>query len=195
MLRRAVTLGRLSFRQALSDITTSLGNPADDLTLRHLCEERARAKAEALTLIEHQVLAMLDCLRSRGIRIGIVSNCFAEDVVAWPHSSLASRSDCTVFSFEVGLAKPDPEIYREATRRLQVDASRAWFIGDGHEELSGAVQAGLRPFRAVWFLRQWPHFREDLASIANIATIATVGEIVSLVEREIGPIDNARSGP
>jgi HAD superfamily hydrolase (TIGR01549 family) len=132
--------------------------------------------------IEHQVLITIDYLRSRAIRLGVVSNCCAEDVAAWPHSSLASRFDCTVFSFEVGLAKPDPEIYREAMRRLQADVSQTWFIGDGgDEELSGAEQAGLRAFRAVWFLRRWPHFREEPGAIADVVTVE---EIVSLVEHQ-----------
>jgi putative hydrolase of the HAD superfamily len=179
----------MSFRQALSDITARLGSPAEDLTLQHLCEERVRAKAEPLEHVEQEVIIMIDYLRSRGIRLGVVSNCCAEDVATWSHSSFASRFDCTVFSFEVGLAKPDPEIYREATRRLQADVSHTWFIGDGgHKELSGAEQAGLRPFRATWFLRRWPHFREESGSIANVAT---VGEIVSLVERAIGPADGS----
>jgi putative hydrolase of the HAD superfamily len=60
------------------------------------------------------------------------------------------------------LAKPDPAIYIEATRRLQVDACHTWFIGDGgSDELTGAMQAGLRAFRALWFLRRWPHVREE----------------------------------
>ena len=184
-LRPAVTIGQLSFRQALSDITTRLGSPAADLTLQHLCDERVRTKSEPFEQIEQQVLMMIDYLRSRRIRLGVVSNCFAEDVAAWSRSSLATRFDCTVFSFEVGLAKPDPEIYREATRRLEADVSHTWFIGDGgHEELSGAEQAGLRPFRAMWFLRRWPHFREEPGALANVAT---VGDIVNLVERAIGP--------
>lgn len=38
---------------------------------------------------------------------------------------------------EIGLAKPDPKIYLEATDRLGVDAADTWFVGDGmHEELS-----------------------------------------------------------
>ena len=188
-LRPAVTIGRLSFRQALSDITTRLGSPADDLTLQHLCNERVRTKAEPFEQIEHQVLTMIDYLRNRGIRLGVISNCFAEDVAAWAHSSLASRFDCTVFSFEVGLAKPDPEIYREAARRLEADVSHTWFIGDGgHEELSGAEQAGVRPFRAIWFLSRWPHFRAEPGAIESVAT---VGDIVSLVERGIAPPDGS----
>ena len=157
-LRLDVTLGRLSFRQALSDIATELGGHAEAATLQRMCDERIRVKAEALTEVEPQVLVMLDALRSRDVRLGVISNCFAEDVAAWPKCPLASRFDCSVLSFEVGLAKPDPEIYVEATRRLHVDVSEAWFVGDGaDDELLGAEKAGLRAFRALWFLKRWPH--------------------------------------
>jgi putative hydrolase of the HAD superfamily len=90
-----------------------------------------------------------------------------------------------VWSFEVGLAKPDPEIYIEAIRRLQVDVSETWFIGDGmHEELSGAERAGLRAFRALWFLRRWPNFREEPCS-SSVASVASVEEVLRLVEQSI----------
>ena len=112
---------------------------------------------------------MLDYLRSRNVRLGIVSNCFAEDVAAWSQCALACYFECTVFSFEVGVAKPDPAIYMEATRRLGVAASDTWFVGDGaQEELSGAEQAGLRAFRALWFLRRWPHFKDEPSSAASL---------------------------
>jgi putative hydrolase of the HAD superfamily len=189
--RPAVTVGRLPFRQALSDIATGLGSHAEDAVMRRVCDERIRIKAEAFEQIEHQILMMLGHLRGRGLRLGIVSNCFAEDVVAWPQCSLASCFDCSVFSFEVGLAKPDPEIYLEATRRLRVDVSDTWFIGDGmHEELSGSEQAGLRAFRALWFLRRWPHFRDEPSAGASLASVE---EVVSVVEQSMGPPYGRRS--
>ncbi len=191
-LRPAVTVGRMSFRQALSDIATCLGRPAEDVRVQRLCNERTAAKAEPFAEIEPQVLMMTDYLRRRSLRLGIISNCFAEDVAAWPRCALASRFDCTLFSFEVGLAKPDPEIYMEATRRLRVDVSETWFIGDGgHEELSGAEQAGLRGLKALWFLKRWPQFRDEPCAAT---TVATVDEVVSLVERVIGPPDGAPQG-
>jgi len=182
--RPAVTVGRLPFRQALSDIATTLGSHAEEAMLQRMRDQRIRAKAEPFKQIDDQVLTMIGHLRSRGLRLGIISNCFAEDVVAWPQCPLASSFDCTVFSFEVGLAKPDPEIYLEATRRLRVDVSDTWFIGDGmHEELSGAEKVGLRVFRALWFLRRWPHFREELGSAASMAS---VDELLNAVEQSIG---------
>ena len=182
-LRPAVTVGQVSFRQALEAIATTLGRHADDATLERLCDERRRIKAEPFALVEHQVLMMVDSLRSRNLRLGVISNCFAEDVAAWPHCSLASRFDCAVFSFEVGLAKPDPDIYMAAIRRLGVDASETWFIGDGaSDELSGAERAGLRAFKAIWFLRRWPHFREEPCSPMRFAAVE---EVVTSAERAL----------
>jgi putative hydrolase of the HAD superfamily len=179
-LRPAVTVGRMSFHEALRQITTGLGRPAEDEVLRQLSEARLRAKAEPFAQIEPQVLVMIDHLRSRDIRLGVISNGFAEDVAAWPSSPLGARFDCTAFSCEVGLAKPDPAIYQHAMRRLGVDASQTWFIGDGgDEELRGAAEAGLRAFRALWFLRRWPHFRDEATSVPSLDTVE---EIVGLVE-------------
>jgi FMN phosphatase YigB (HAD superfamily) len=188
-----VMIGRVSFRQALSDVATSLGSHAEDATLQRMCDERIRVKGESFTQIEAPVVMMLDHLRGRALHLGVVSNCFAEDVAAWPTCPLASRFDCTVFSFEVGLAKPDPEIYVEACRRLRVDVSDAWFIGDGaREELSGAEQAGLRAFRALWFLKRWPHFAEEACSSASVAS---VDNFVSLVEQSLSPFDSRLPRP
>jgi putative hydrolase of the HAD superfamily len=184
-LRPAVQIGRVSFGQALRDITTALGRHADDATLQRVCAERARAKATILAHVEHEILMMLDYLRGRDVRLGVVSNCFAEDVAAWSRCSLASYFGCTVFSFEAGVAKPDPAIYMEATRRLGVAASDTWFVGDGaQEELSGAEQAGLRAFRALWFLRRWPHFKDEPSSAASLASVAG---FVALLEQSMGP--------
>ena len=180
-----MTAGRVSFRQALSDIATGLGSHVDEATLQRLCDERTRTKTAPFTPVEPQVLEVLDYLRSRAVRLGVISNCFAEDVAAWPHSTLASRCDSALFSFDVGLAKPDPTIYVQATRQLGVDVSETWFVGDGaDDELSGAAQAGLRAFKALWFLRRWPHFRDEPCAAASIANVE---DVVSLVDQVMGP--------
>ena len=192
-LRPAVTVGQVSFGQALKDIASTLGRHAGDATLERLCAVRTRTKAKPFAQIEHPVLTMIDDLRSRNLRLGVISNCFAEDVAAWPHCSLVSRFDCTVFSFQVGLAKPNPDIYMEAARRLGVDVSETWFIGDGaDDELSGAEQAGVRAFKALWFLRRWPHFREEPCAATSLATVEGV---VTLAEQALGLPHGASGGP
>jgi putative hydrolase of the HAD superfamily len=178
--RPAVTAGRLPFREAIRDIVITLGGHADESDLQRICDDRRQAKARPFAQIDPLVLTTIDHLRCRGVRLGVISNCFAEDVVAWPQSSLASRFDCTVFSFDVGLAKPDPAIYVEAARRLGSNAADTWFIGDGQDdELPGAERAGLRSWRARWFLKEWPHYREAPSSASDLSDIE---EVLTLVE-------------
>jgi HAD superfamily hydrolase (TIGR01509 family) len=182
--RPAVAVGHLSFREALRDIAGSLGSHVDDATLDRVRDERVRAKREPFTAIEPQIMVMLDHLRRRNLRLAVVSNCFAEDVAAWRGCSCASNFDSTVFSFDVGVAKPDPRIYLEATQRLGVDVSEAWFVGDGGDgELTGAEQAGLRAFKALWFLKRWPHFRDEQHLSA---TLTSVDDLVTLVDQSLG---------
>ena len=183
--RPAVTAGRLSFRQAIKDVVIALGGHVDEAMLQRICDDRVRAKARPFAQIDRHVLTTIDHLRSRGLRLGVISNCFAEDVVEWPQSPLASRFDCTLFSSEVGLAKPDPAIYLEATRQLRVSAPETWFIGDGQDdELVGAERAGLRSFQALWFLKRWSHFREPPRSAS---TLSRVEELLPLVELSLAP--------
>jgi putative hydrolase of the HAD superfamily len=154
--RSAITLGRLSFVDAIADIGVALGSPVDAAQLEELRRERMRVKARPLEMIEASVIALIDQLLQRGKRIAVISNCFAEDVATWSESCLAKRVHLPVFSFDVGLAKPDPAIYREAMRRLGITPDAAVFVGDGDDdELIGATQAGLHAFRAAWFLSRW----------------------------------------
>jgi len=186
-LRPAVMVGRLSFRQALINIATRLGGHADEDTLQRVTEERIRVKAEPFEHIEDQILTMIAALRGRDVRLGLISNGFAEDVAAWPGCALAPSFDCAIFSCEVGLAKPDRAIYVEATRRLQVDAADTWFIGDGlHEELPGAERAGIRAFRALWFLRRWPNFRDEPCGVASLASVE---EVLAAIDESTGSSD------
>jgi putative hydrolase of the HAD superfamily len=108
----------------------------------------------------HQVLgsaqALLDALRGRGIKTGVVANSWPEparllraDVEA---SGLAGLLDVQVWSEEVGARKPDPEIFLRALEQLGVDPLDAMFVGDRLEtDVRGAAGVGLTSVQALWF--------------------------------------------
>jgi HAD superfamily hydrolase (TIGR01509 family) len=153
-----IVLGRCSFRDALAQIVRTLAGTPDERLLEHLRSERVKQKAAVLRTIEPDLLAAIGALRARDVKLAVVTNCFAEDVAGWGTSPLRSLFDVTVFSYAAGLAKPDPEIYLLACQELDVPPGRALFIGDGgDDELRGAQTAGLRTYRALWFLSRWPH--------------------------------------
>jgi putative hydrolase of the HAD superfamily len=109
----------------------------------------------------HEVLAsaqaLLDSLRSLGLKTGIVAN-------SWPDPGrvlradaesfgLADRVDAIVFSEEVGARKPDPAIYLHCCRQLGVEPSEAMHVGDDLEnDVRGAAVAGLKTVQALWFV-------------------------------------------
>jgi HAD superfamily hydrolase (TIGR01509 family) len=99
--------------------------------------------------------ALLESLRGRGLKLGLVSNAFDPPELLHRdlgRMGLAERLDVAVFSSEVGRRKPDPLIFRTALDRLGVEPGRALFVGDSLEaDIAGAAGLGMRTVQAVWF--------------------------------------------
>ena len=156
--RPDIVLGRCTFRDVLRQIASELGGVADEAVLDELRAERIAHKAAVLSSVEPEILTTLSELRRRGLKLGLITNSFAEDVRGWDQSPLRASFDATVFSCVAGLVKPDPTIYLAACRTLAVEPQHALFVGDGgDDELSGARRAGLATARALWFASQWPN--------------------------------------
>ena len=137
-------------RQLLGEFDIAV---TDDELERFLdAEHTAWAPARKLAVTSH---ALLEALRGRGLRLGLVSNAF--DPPALLHRDLAElgiaeRLDVALFSSEVGRRKPDPEIFRRALDALAVDASEALFVGDTlASDIAGAAALGMRTCQALWF--------------------------------------------
>jgi len=125
------------------------GAPTDDQVAHAVGLRRALA-ARVLDSVRPSTLDVLKRLRDDGWRLGMISNATAEAFEAWPSSRLASLFDAVVFSCEVGLAKPHPEIYQVAAQRLGARPEDCVFIGDGaDDELAGAKAAGMTVVRTV----------------------------------------------
>lgn len=99
--------------------------------------------------------ALLEALRSRGLKLGLVSNAFDP---AWllhrdlEQMGIAERMDFAVFSSELGKRKPHPEIFERALDALEVDASEAMFVGDRlYEDVHGSNELGMTSVQALWF--------------------------------------------
>jgi HAD superfamily hydrolase (TIGR01509 family) len=100
--------------------------------------------------------AMLESLRSRGVKTGLVANSWPEpgrvvrrDAEAF---GLARLLDVMVFADEVGAAKPDPAIFLRALEALEVEPFDAMFVGDRLEtDVQGAAAVGMTTVQALWF--------------------------------------------
>jgi HAD superfamily hydrolase (TIGR01509 family) len=109
---------------------------------------------------QHSVLAsaqaLLDALRARGLKTGVVANSWPDparvlraDAAAY---GLADRLDTIVLSEEVGARKPAPEIFLRACAELGVEPTDTMFVGDSVEsDVQGAANVGMTTVQALWF--------------------------------------------
>lgn len=130
------------------------GIDADDAGLERFLEAEHTAWAPARQLAD-TTHALLETLRGRGLKVGLVSNAF--DPPALLHRDLeqlgvAERLDVAVFSSEVGRRKPDPLIFERALETLGVAPERTLFVGDTlATDVAGAAALGMHTCQAVWF--------------------------------------------
>ncbi len=97
-----------------------------------------------------EVPAVLDALRDRGLRLGVISNWDTRLPEVLRQLDLARRFDAVVYSSAVGVEKPDSRIFRRALRELGVESRAALHIGDSRlEDVEGAIAAGMRALLLV----------------------------------------------
>jgi putative hydrolase of the HAD superfamily len=108
-------------------------------------ESRRRRFETGLIEIESGILCGLDRLRTAGIRTALVSDAGADDVEGWPRSPLRERFDAIVFSYRLGVRKPDARVYQRALETIDIRPADAIFVGDGgSDEHRGAREVGMR---------------------------------------------------
>jgi len=91
-----------------------------------------------------RLLEYITQLRGRGYKIGMISNIATN----WIRDTFLSAEeqalfDHMLFSYELGLTKPDPRIYRLACERLGVEPEEAIFIDDIDRYCAAAEAEGL----------------------------------------------------
>ncbi|HSF01519.1 MAG TPA: HAD family phosphatase, partial [Solirubrobacterales bacterium] len=87
------------------------------------------------------MVAAVGAARTSGVRTGLVSNSWSTS--HYDRSLLAELFDAVVISAEVGLHKPQPEIYVLASKRLGVEPEGCVFVDDLRENCAGAEAVGM----------------------------------------------------
>jgi putative hydrolase of the HAD superfamily len=109
-------------------------------------EERARALlAEwdgARTWLDHEALALLAQARTR-VPVVLVSNATSELTEHLRALGIDGAFDSVVSSYDVGVAKPDPQIFEIAAARVSADLDRCLFVDDVAENVHAAAALGM----------------------------------------------------
>ncbi|MBE5801749.1 MAG: HAD family hydrolase [Clostridiales bacterium] len=146
------TLGRRRLEDVLEELYRSLGCYSPALVDGQV-QKRKASKQECFRHLHPEILPMLSGLRQRGMRVGLISNCYFEEAEVIRQSPLFPCFDAVMLSCEQGVMKPDPEIFRRCTDALGVTPGQCLYVGDGgSRELETARSLGMTTVQAVWYL-------------------------------------------
>lgn len=135
------------------------GVAADDKMLLSLVGKMQQA-AKKLVLYD-DVLPTMTELKGKGLTLGLISNIDHDIAPLLDELGLSTLLQVVVTSQEVGFTKPQPEIFREASRRAGVEAAEAVFVGDQYQiDVVGAERAGMKGI----LLDRSGYFKQAIAS-------------------------------
>ena len=168
------TLGddRQTMRFLADRLGAQLGDGQLDLAVRV-----RREMQESMFTFRPEVVPVLRRLRTRGLKIGVLSDCTSELPEAWPRLAVAELVDAPVFSCQEGTRKPDPKLFRKVAAMLQAKPEQCLYVGDGGgRELSGANAVGMRAVLLAG--PDWhPHWARDLEQDWGGSRISSLAEL------------------
>jgi epoxide hydrolase-like predicted phosphatase len=127
--------GRIREAEFAPRFAALLGVSADGLVDRLFADMRA----------DEPMVEAVAAARRAGVRTGLLSNSWGDD--RYDRSRFPELFDAVVISSEVGLRKPDPEIYALACERLGRPPERCVFVDDLGGNLKPAAAIGIATVR------------------------------------------------
>jgi HAD superfamily hydrolase (TIGR01549 family) len=92
-------------------------------------------------------------------RLGIISNFYGNVATLCREAGLADSLELILDSTEIGISKPDPEIFRIALRKLNLLPAQIVFVGDSYDrDIMPAQQLGVR---TIWLKGPNPRIPEN----------------------------------
>jgi putative hydrolase of the HAD superfamily len=150
------TSGELGFAEMLTERTkafvAALAHPDSTADVHVEIENDRTGRIFEHYRLFDDVHPELRRLRAAGIRVGAVSNSDGDyQRRKLATVGLADEFDATVFSGDLGVAKPDPAIFLAGAAALGTEPGRTVYVGDRWDiDAQGALAAGLIP---VWLDR------------------------------------------
>jgi putative hydrolase of the HAD superfamily len=148
------TLEEIGYAGVVGRLLRDAGIDADDDRVGRFIEAEHEAWFPQHQL-DSTTHALLEALRGRGLKLGIVSNAFDPPELLrrdLDRLGITERVDAAVFASEAGVRKPHPAIFQRALDELGVAAGSTLFVGDSLAmDIGGAAALGMRTCQSLWF--------------------------------------------
>lgn len=145
------SIGKYSIEEGLEIVLKRMGLYSEEL-VKMAAGKRRQALGDTFSAIPDETFMMLDTLKKKGIKIGLITNTFSDERDIIRESPLFKYFDVALISYEQGICKPDLELYKRMTDKLNVKPEECLYVGDGgSRELYAARDAGMHPIQCTWF--------------------------------------------
>lgn len=179
----------IDYAAEIGMLLDSFGVTADDAAVLAFLAAEQRVWRPAHVL-EPDVVAMLDGIRARGLKVGLVSNLFDPPVLMrelFRELGLLERLDAIALSAEVGKRKPHASLFESALAQVGVAPRQAVMVGDRlREDVGGAQAVGLATLQALWFAQ------DDGAALPSPAepdaTVAGPADVLSWLDENAAAV-------
>lgn len=172
--------GKLTFEETMERLMKSHGIYTPEMHLQ-VVNKRIAIQADCFRHLHPGILPMLSGLKAQGIKIGLITNCFSEEAKLIRESVLFPYFDAPCLSWEEGVRKPDPAIYRTCLRRLGIAPENCLYVGDGgSQELEAASALGMQAVQATWY-RQTAFEHKQAAIRQDFTQVAEPMELLKLL--------------
>lgn len=132
--------------------------------IKATASDRAKRFSYCLKNAPKKSIDIISQLKKSGKKIGLVSNADAMERAGWENTEIGSLFDSSIFSCDVGLVKPEHDIFKLCLNELNLDPSEVLFVGDGgSNELVAAREVGMKScFTSQLIKDLWPQKIEIL---------------------------------
>ena len=153
----------MTINGGIDAISVGLGiQPSHELVQK--IEVQIEDELSSLSLFD-DVIPTLSALQSRGIRIGLCSN------LAQPYGEIIGKLLADIeqeqfLSYELGVIKPEAQIYESILNRFNCEAEQCLFIGDTFEaDYAGPIALGMKALHLTRCGATQPHQISSLVDV------------------------------
>lgn len=170
------TLGSKTLEEVLEQVLR-VNNRYNVELHQNLVKKRIASKVEAFEHMHPDIIPMLQGLKDKNIKIGLITNCFNEERDAIRNSILFQYFDVVCMSCELGIKKPDQRIFELCIEQLEISPKDCLYCGDGgSKELEVAQRMNMLPVQALWYLKE--NSRQPVGRLSEFIGVQNPMEIL-----------------
>lgn len=173
------TLGKRNFEETIR-LSMEVNDCYDEILLDSIVRKRMESQKEYFNHLHSEIMPMLRGLKEHKIKVGLISNCYLEERDIIKQSGLWEYFDVACLSCEIGLKKPQNEIFEICLSKLGLSANECLYVGDGGSmELVKAKELGMNAVQAAWYLGD--NLDQPVGRLTDFVQLESPMEVLSIL--------------